>query len=75
MQTFNFTAGLSHCTGQNKEMQNQIMAKEKTDANKHEIVQNEYQPNEETLEAMKELREGGGVMYDSFEDMMRDLLR
>ena len=75
MQTFNFTAGLSHCAIQNKELQNQIMAKEKTDASKHEIIQNEYQPNEETLEAMKELREGGGVMYDSFEDMMQDLLR
>ena len=71
MQTFNFTVGLPHCGNQNKELQNQIMAKE----NKQEIIQNDYQPNEETLEAMKELREGGGVMYDSFEDMMQDLLR
>ena len=42
---------------------------------KQEIFQNDYQPNEETLEAMRELEEGRGVVYESFEDFKRDLLK
>ena len=35
----------------------------------------EYTPNEETLEAMKELREDECKSYDSFDEMMKDILK
>ena len=35
----------------------------------------EYTPNKETLEAMRELREGKCKAYDSYEEMKRDILR
>lgn len=57
-----------------EKLQNQIMKKDNYEE-KQEIFQNEYQPNEETLEAMRELEEGRGVLYESFEDFKRDLLR
>ena len=57
-----------------EKLQNQIMKKDNYEE-KQEIFQNEYQPNEETLEAMRELEEGRGVVYESFEDFKRDLLR
>lgn len=38
-------------------------------------VQGDYKPNEETLEAMKELREGEGKAYDSVEEMINDALK
>lgn len=31
-----------------------------------------HQPNAETLNAMRELREGGGHRYESFSDMLND---
>ncbi|MBQ8761132.1 MAG: hypothetical protein IJZ06_06905 [Bacteroidales bacterium] len=73
MQTFDFTfsAGLDMPV---EELQNPIMKKENYEE-KQEIFQNEYQPTEETLEAMRELEEGRGVIYESFEDFKRDLLR
>lgn len=57
-----------------EKLQNQIMKKDNYEE-KQEIFQNEYQPNEETLDAMRELEEGRGVLYESFEDFKRDLLR
>lgn len=57
-----------------EKLQNQIMKKDNYEE-KQEIFQNEYQPNEETLEAMRELEEGRGVLYEGFEDFKRDLLR
>ena len=57
-----------------EELQNPIMKKENYEE-KQEIFQNDYQPNEETLEAMRELEEGRGVVYESFEDFKRDLLK
>lgn len=38
-------------------------------------VVEDYEPNEETLEAMKELREGGGTVYNSVEEMINDALK
>ena len=35
----------------------------------------EYTPNEETLEAMKELREDECKSYNSFDEMMKDILK
>lgn len=57
-----------------EKLQNQIMKKDNYEE-KQEIFQNEYQPNEETLEAMRELEEGRGVLYECFEDFKRDLLK
>ena len=57
-----------------EELQNPIMNKENYEG-EQEIFQNDYQPNEETLEAMRELEEGRGVVYESFEDFKQDLLK
>lgn len=34
----------------------------------------EYEPNEETLEAIRELREGNCKSYGSFDEMINDIL-
>lgn len=73
MQTIDFTLS-GRLDMPMEKLQNQIMKKDNYEE-KQEIFQNEYQPNEETLEAMRELEEGRGVVYESFEDFKRDLLR
>ncbi len=35
----------------------------------------EYTPNEETLEAMREVREGGGLRFKNFEDYKNNILK
>jgi len=37
-------------------------------------LKEDYYPNSETLEAMKEVREGKCKAYDSYEEMKRDIL-
>lgn len=73
MQTIDFTLS-GRLDMPMEKLQNQIMKKDNYEE-KQEIFQNEYQPNEETLEAMRELEEGRGVVYESFEDFKRDLLK
>lgn len=38
-------------------------------------VKEDYKPNKETLEAMKEIREGKGKTYNSFDDMIKDAMK
>lgn len=38
-------------------------------------VKEDYRPNKETLEAMREVREGKCKAYDSYEEMKRDILK
>ena len=73
MQTIDFTLS-GRLDMPMEKLQNQIMKKDNYEE-KQEIFQNEYQPNEETLEAMRELEEGRGVLYESFEDFKQELLR
>lgn len=73
MQTLDFTL-TARLDMPVEKLQNSVMKKENYEK-KREIFQNEYQPNDETLEAMRELEEGRGEVYESFEDFKRDLLR